>query len=329
MTLSVVSVDDISQQLAERNLAAVGTDEWLLDLLRADVHAHGQTTRTACLERLRQLIMPILPVDRERLLKCCDLLIREGDLTLAPGGRLYATPLRVMQVTDRARLLGSVPTRFLATSLGTSPEQNGAQRTLLWSDELVANILDEGGCQVTAESWAGLNHAAPADEHFLQTLDQRLQWEARPAGTLERDVPLAWCCWSAPSEKPAKGKRTANETGPLWYAPRPFSGYHHVWTAGESPAKNSFVELGHDDANRARFALMRRAGTPPVISVTKKKDQTVLAIPGWLPFAEYRWLSLHAQMMEWKDGVAHWSTRNENLSAISDMLSRQLGMEIT
>ena len=124
MTLSLVTRDDAVKRLAQRAGDAPDSTEALSDLVRAEVHARKHASRAATLSRVARLLAQAAPLDEERLDEICDALEREGDLLLAPGGILYATPTRVVALKKNARVFSSIPTRVLAAALGwTSPRR--------------------------------------------------------------------------------------------------------------------------------------------------------------------------------------------------------------
>lgn len=326
MTLALPDRDAALHRLAVNPTEAQESGEWLLDLLRAEVHARGEARRASCIERIHALLEPVVSIEAQRLSDCCETLVRAGDLVLAPGGVLHATPLRVMRVADTARLVGSMPTRPLAAALGTELLACGPTRSLPWSADLAAQVAGMGGCEVTPDTWAGLDRAPTADAAFLEGLNQRLAWEPSSAGLLDRDGPLEWRAWTATPRKP--GSARVAETGLLWSAPRPYGGHYHAWTSGKSPVLEPFVQMRTEEAERARYALLRTEGVSPRVTREEGQGYVLLVIPGWLPRPEYRWLTLHARFERWGQGTSCWRAQTAETTTIIAMLEERLGLSV-
>jgi len=249
---------------------------------------------------------------------------REGDVVLNPGGILYATPTRMVAIEKSARVFSSLPTRALAKALGREVSVKGASRTIASIDGLTESVAKVSGVMVPAEAWAGLDRSPPADAVFLEKLDQRLEWQALGAGSLEKDGALEWRAWQVMPEG-ARWRRS-NE-GQLWWARTRFGGHHRAWTAGASPATSPFVTLSPDDADRARFALSRNVKAAAILRVERSGTRVTLEFPSWLPRPEYRWLSLHAAPISGSKGM-HWEISTENENQITKLLSERLGFTV-
>ncbi len=324
MTLSFVTREDAVKQLAHRAGGAHDSTDALSDLLRAEVHARKHAPRAATLARVARLLAPAVLVDEERLDEVCDALEREGDFVLAPGGVLFATPTRAVAVKTGARVFSSVPTRVLAAALGREVSATGATRTVASSDGLAEAIAKVSGAMVTPEAWAGLDRTPAADAAFLANLDQRLEWEALGAGSLEKDGALEWRTWQATSE----GARwwRSNE-GRLWWARTRFGGHYRAWTASASPSTSPFVVLRADEADRASFALSREVAGASVLRIERSGTRATIEVPGWLPRPEYRWLSLHATPVAESKGV-RWEVAADDEAQITKLLTERLGLVV-
>jgi hypothetical protein len=235
--LSLITQDDAVKRLALLAGGSPDSREAVSNFLRAEVHARKHAPRAATLSRVARLLGPAVLVDEERLDEICDALEREGDLVLAPGGVLYATPTRVVVLERRARVFGSLPTRALEAALGGEVTALGVLRTVTATDDLANVVAKIGGATVTPNVWAGLDRTPKADSAFISKLDQRLEWEPVGAGVLEKDGPLEWRAWEVTGEG-ARWRRT--HEGRLWWARTRFGGHHRTWTAGASPATSPF-----------------------------------------------------------------------------------------
>ncbi len=328
MTLTLLDATTAAGRLHQRLGADPGSDEGLCAMLRAEVHARGQALRSVTLDRVHRLVAPVAEVDAERLAALADTLVREGDLVLAPGGVLWATPLRAVPLMNgAARMFSSLSTADLANVLRVPPTARGATRTVPWQEEIAGAVASLGGRVLPPETWAGLDRAPRADDAFLARLDDRLAWEAKPPASLERDGPLEWRGWVVDGDRP--GWRRGATTARLWWARTSLRGHCRAWTSGEgSPATTPFVDLSFDEADRARFALSRQAGARPTVEVERLEGHAFLMIPAWLPRAEYRWLSLQAEAAGDAVQATRWRVPLHVASAVTALLTDQLGLVV-
>lgn len=324
MTLSQITREEAVKRLAQSQARAPDSIEALCDLVRAEVHARKHAPRAATLSRVARLLAPAITLDEQRLDEVCDALEREGDVMLNPGGILYATPTRVVAVEKSARVFSSLPAHALAKALGREVSAKGASRTLHSVDGLTDAVAKVNGAMVSPEAWAGLDRSPNADTVFLEKLDQRLEWQALGAGSLEKDGALEWRAWQVTPEG-ARWRRS-NE-GQLWWARTRFGGHHRAWTASASPATSPFVALSPDDADRARFALSRKVEAASVLRVERSGKRVTIKLPGWLPRPEYRWLSLHAVAVAEGKGM-RWEISTDGEDQITKLLSERLGLTV-
>jgi hypothetical protein len=324
MPLSHVTREEAVQRLAQSQAGAPDSIEALCDLVRAEVHARKHAPRAATLSRVARLLAPAITLDEQRLDDVCDALEREGDVMLNPGGILYATPTRVVAIEKSARVFSSLPTRALAKALQRGISAKDASRTITSVDGLTEAVAKVSGVMVTPEAWAGLDRSPNADAAFLAKLDQRLEWQALGAGSLEKDGALEWRAWHVTPE--GAQWRRCNE-GQLWWARTRFGGHHRAWTASASPATSPFVPLSPDDADRARFALSRKVEAASVLRVEHSGQSVTIGIPGWLPRPEYRWLSLHASSVADSKGK-RWEISKDSEDQITKLLAERLGLTV-
>lgn len=322
MALSHVTREEAVERLAQLHGGAPDSIEALSELVRAEVHAREHAPRAATLSRVARLMTPAVTVEEQRLDEVCDALEREGDVVLAPGGVLYATPTRVVALKKTARIFSSVPTRALAAALGREVAAKGATRTVASVDSLADAVVTLGGSMVTPEAWAGFDRTPSADAAFLTKLEQRLEWQELGAGSFEKDGALEWRTWQSTPE--GMRWRRSNE-GRLWWARTRFGGHHRAWTASGSPSTSPFVELSPDDADRARFALSREVPGASVLRVVRSAKRVTLEVPGWLPRPEYRWLSLHAKPTPDTKGL-RWEVAADDEAMITKLLAERLGL---
>ena len=324
MTLSHVTREDAVKRLAQRQAGAPDSIEALCDLVRAEVHARKHAPRGATLSRVARLLAPAITLNEQRLDEACDVLEREGDVILNPGGMLYATPTRVVAIEKSARVFSSLPTRALVKVLGREISAKGASRTITPVDGLTEAVSKVSGVMVPPEAWASLDRAPNADATFLEKLDQRLEWQALGAGSLEKDGALEWRAWQVTSEG-ARWRRSSE--GQLWWARTRFGGHYRAWTASASPATSPFVMLSLDDSDRARFALSRKVEAASVLRVGRTGNRVTIEIPGWLPRPEYRWLSLHAVPVAESKGMC-WEISTDSVDQLTKLLAERLGLTV-
>jgi hypothetical protein len=322
MALSHITREEAVRRLVQFCGGAPDSIEALSEFVRAEVHARQHVPRAVTLSRVGRLLTPAVTVAEQRLDEVCDALEREGDVVLAPGGVLCATPTRVVALKKTARIFSSVPTRALAAALGREVSAKGATRTVASVDGLADAVVTLGGAMVTPEAWAGFDRTPPADAAFVAKLEQRLEWQALGAGSLEKDGALEWRTWQSTPE--GMRWRRSND-GRLWWARARFGGHHRAWTASGSPATSQFVELSPDDADRARFALSREVSGASVLRVVRSGKRVTLEAPGWLPRPEYRWLSLHAKPTPDTKGL-RWEVAADDEAMITKLLAERLGL---
>jgi len=322
MALSEVTSEEAAKRLAQIPNRALDSIEALSESVRAEVHARRRAPRATTLSRVARLLAPVVSVETDRLVDVCDALEREGDVMLAPGGILHATPTRAVILEASARLFGSVPTRALTTLLGREVIAKGGTRLVASPDGVAETMATIDGAVITPEAWAGLDRTPPADAAFLAALGQRLEWQCRSAGSLERDGALDWRTWC--STQQGMGWRYGDE-GRLWWARARFGGHHRAWTEGGAPSTSRYVELGADDADRARFALSREVTDALRLRVTSSGERFTLEMPAWLPRPEYRWLSLRAVPAPDCKGLT-WKVSAEDEPMITNMLTERLGL---
>lgn len=332
MPLTLLPPTEAADRLRNRLGDGLTPEETLYELIRAEVHARAQIQRALLIDRLTRLTRDALEIAPDRALDACKTLTREGDLNLAPGAILYATPLRAVEIpTTGTRLFSSLPTHTLSGALDATIQTRGPTRTIRRHEDLHAAIHNLKGILVPPERWAGLDLAPIADAAFLATLDDRLQWEPTPAGTLDHSAatqqgaPLDWR-GLIPND-PAQSWRRDASTARLWRA-RTLYGHRTVWTSGARPSTQEFIELTSDEAERARLSLCRDANTSPKLIGEHLEHHILLEIPTWLPRPEYRWLSLHAAPFVTADRPLRWQIHASLSTKVTALLHERLGLTV-
>lgn len=324
MALSPITREEAVNRLARLPGGAPDSIEALCELVRAEAHARQHAPRAATLSRVARLLAPAVSIGEERLDEICNALEREGDVVLGPGGTLYATPTRVVALKNSARVFSSVPTRTLTVAVGREVSAKGATRSVAAVEGLAEAVVKLGGAMVTPEAWAGLDRTPPADAAFLAKLEERMEWQALGAGSLEKDGALEWRTWYSTPE--GMRWRRSNE-GRLWWARMRFGGHYRAWTATGSPSTSPFVALSPDDADRARFALSREVAGASTLRVVRSGKRVTVELPGWIPRPEYRWLSLHAEPKPETKGL-RWEVAADDETMITKLLAERLGLVV-
>ena len=163
------------------------------ELLRAELTARGNATRTMLVRRVQQIVAPLLALERETVLAACSDLERAGDVNEAPGGVLFATPLRAISLGPMEfRIVGSMPIALLQSKLPGTWTSHGVIRNCRidqsTDEQWRATVASEGGVIISPETWAGFDTAPKADSGWLASLDARLALPSRPGGVLQRDA---------------------------------------------------------------------------------------------------------------------------------------------
>lgn len=286
----------------------------LAELVRAEVHARCWTPRSSVVSRLVRALDGVVAVDADAVREVCRELERVGDLQLAPGGNLVATPVRAVALDEsRWRIFASASSATLDARLAGEWSRVGVRRVRrAIAAELRASVEGLRGVVVPPTQWSGLDRAPVADAAWIAALMRR-QAESAPDGSLE------WRAWVL-----HEGRYTwrRSEEGRLWRARHPELGWRRAWTSGESPASTRYARLDADEEARTRFAVAREAGAPIAMQWESRDDVATLTIDGWLPRAEYRHVALYGEM----DVGGVWRIEPEHRSALAQVLSVRLGL---
>lgn len=299
----------------------------LAELLREEVSARGTCQRSSLLHRVLARMDGVVPLESRIVESTCDALVQEGDFLAAPGGEIAATPIRVVAVSATSvRVFTSLPSTRLARLLDLAISTDGFRRSLAPAPHLTERVRALQGAVLTPQQWAGLTRAPRANAAFLDELTERLSWTPTHSWTEDRHGPLDWqglvaeeaeAVWRRP---PARAR--------LWRARHPVRRFVNAWTAGEPPSVARYVELNSDEALRTRFAEAAGLGAPARVRVGRLESETLLEVPGWLPRAEYRWLSLLARPAGDGVGTRRWAITPGEAAGVLLNLRECLGVEV-
>jgi hypothetical protein len=294
------------------------------DLLRQEVTARRRCPRHFLLGRVCRLAAPAIALDPEFVDDVCEDLERQGDVVLAEGGIVYPAPARIVALgSGTFRFVCAVPSARLFASVEGEWARRGVRRDcrLRGAAEHAAEVL--GGIVVTPEAWAGIDRVPAADSEWLRALDARLAWAPEPAGSLERDEPLEWRGFLLEQDEP---RWRASGPAQLWRARHRWKRWVYAWTAAESPSVQSFVTLYPDEGSRTMFAAARIVEKPFRGSITKSGGDVTVGISGWLPQAEYRYLSTCAEPVETSGRGSTWTMPAARAEGVVNTLAVRLGV---
>jgi hypothetical protein len=268
-------------------------------------------------------------LDGERVGEVLEELERCGDVVVGAGGWVAAAPLRVVWLGDGfVKLAAGAPTEWLSRpELGLAEVDSGFPRGGQVSNKLEAEfqiaVVREGGITVTPERWAGLDDAPPAGPNYIADLDDRLVSDPMPADASQ------WACYRPESSKLPSNKRWdwyPSGSGRLWKVRAAFGGWRYAWTQGGRPADEAWLDLSPDEACRASISLDRCANNPVPCATTQTGDDVEIEVQGFLPRAEYRFLTTLGRRLLATGPYAIYSIPNSRWNRVRGVLNDQLGL---
>ncbi|MEW6732740.1 MAG: hypothetical protein AB1489_15545 [Acidobacteriota bacterium] len=303
------------------------------DLLREEVSARCCCPRYKAIARVSKFIAPIVTINAETISNVCELLERSGDLLLGFGGNLFPTPVRAITLGGGTfRLVSSLSTKRLTALLVGEWEIDGITRTCHLESERKDLFMEEikavGGVVLSLSTWAGFDRTPPADSQWLSSLERRLQLEAEPAGSLERDEQLVWNGCVAIDDNIRWKSDDTGKMAQLWHTRNRWGYWLYAWTQGGSPTFSPFITLRPDEGLRSYFAVARSLGVPLEATLEQQAERTIITLDSWLPVAEYRYLSISASLVQSKKKGKQWLIPNDRISRVLDVLQERLGLII-
>lgn len=294
------------------------------DLLRQEVTARRRSPRHFLIGRVCRLAAPAMALASELVSDVCEDLERQGDIVLADGGLIYPAPARIIALGGGIyRVVCAVPSARLFATVDGEWTRRGVRRECRFRRpaEHVAETL--GGIVVTPEAWAGFDRVPAADGDWLRSLNARLAWAPEPAGSLEHEEPLEWSGFALEQDEL---RWRASRPTQLWRARHRWKRWVYAWTAGESPSVQSFVTLYPDEGSRTVYAVARAAEKPFRGSISKSDEDMIVRITGWLPQAEYRYLSTCAEPAETSGGGSTWVISAARAEGVVNTLAARLSV---
>ena len=303
----------------------------IADLVRSEVSARSMCQRSSTIRRVQRLVAPVARIDEGAVSEVCDLLEREGDVVVASGGVLFGTPLRAVELgSGELRIVSSLPTKHLSGRMAGIWRVQGTSRSCRFDDaeQARAAVVATEGVVVSPAGWACLDRVPCADHTWLDLLDRRLRAEPEGAGSLERDEPLGWrgCVATEGGFRwaPAESAKEAR----LWRARNHWGHWLFAWTGEGTPKASPFVWLRGDEGTRSAFAVARDLSSPVEVSLEKRDGVTELALPTWLPIAEYRFLAVSSSSSRTEGRGARWELPHDRLEYVLGVLHERLGLVV-
>ncbi len=298
--------------------------EGIADLVRHEVSARGRCPRHFLIARVCRAAAPGVLLDAEIVGDVCDELEREGDLLLAEGGVLHPAPVRIVALgSGDFRFICAVPSIQLLAVVRGQWSLRGGRRICRFSQAIEPIAVALGAAVITPEVWAGFDRVPSADAEWVGGLDARLAWAPEPAGSLEHDGPLDWTALDLSQSEP---RWRSQGFGKLWRARHPFRRWVYAWTPEAPPSKVPFLSMYPDEGARTVYAMARMNGGSLRGSVSPQGDSARVVVPGWLPLAEYRYLSTCAERIEARGGRSVWGVPATRRQAVLATLEARLGL---
>lgn len=318
---------------SDNTIGAAPEPAFVAELLRAEVTSRGSCARWIAVRRVVALLAPVVALAPELVDEVCDDLERAGDLELAPGAELFATPVRAVALaTSEWRVVTSVPLAWLQSKLPGAWTCHGIARLCrvaygdapAWHEKVVS----AGGVVVSPDVWAGFDRVPRAGGDWLGDLDARLQWHPEAAGSLEATGPFEWAGFSTGEDRAMwRNAETATDAR-LWRARNRWGYWKYAWTAGGPPSSRVFLSLTSDEGARSVFSVAVATGRPVPARVENLGDESVIGVTQWLPRAEFRYLSIMGTALRREGSAARWTIPQHRANEVLARLRDRLGVEV-
>lgn len=336
MQLSLVTDHDKEKLVLQRmGLASSSPDDLVTELLRSELAARGVSGRRSLCDRVIILMESIAPVDRDFVKEKLLSLEKAGDINGGPRGQIAATPLRAVKLAEnKYQLFGTVHHKQLVTLFTKSKLSVGLSRVLaLKGDDRLAfkDILaDLGGLELSPERWAGMDKIGSADQSWLDGLNNRLTLQPKSAGSFDQETRDEWKIYQSDKatllQKSRWQESDNGSKGNLWRIWHERGWHIYCWTTGDSPEFVEQIRLSGDEANRTMFALDKINDARISCKITENKNRTDIQIGGFLPKAEYRFMTTKGKFIG-KDGDYFcFQFKTAIWHEVSELLNERLGI---
>jgi len=311
MELALISEQD-KEQLVEQSLGipSASTEDLVAELLRSELTARGVSGRRSLCDRIIQLLQPTISVTHDLVKDVLFSLEKAGDISGGPKGQIAAPPLRAVKLAEnKYQLFCSIPHGRLASFFNKSKLSVGLSRVLILKGDDRKKIKDTiealAGLELTPERWAGMDKVGAANKNWLDGLNNSLISQPVSSGSFDQQTRDEWKVYQPEQSKLLQKvrwqKNDKSSKGNLWRIWHERGWPIYCWTAGDSPELAEQIRLSNDEANRTMFALDRLKNARISCEVTEKKSKTQVQIGGFLPNAEYRYLTTKGKFIG-KDG---------------------------
>jgi hypothetical protein len=324
--MRVVGADELVARSAATGVrwGAIDDEGAWRETVRAHLAAAGSALRRTLIDRvLRWHDAPDDEETRERVDSVVDELDAVGDALVGDGGLVGAAPLRAALVGDEGQclLVGSVPSRVIEAALGAAFVPGRVRSMSLRGrsrEELAAALAPLGGVVIDVETWAGLDRSPRSLGAWRCSLEaRRIEEPGAVDTTPERGVFVV---------REGRGRwRRPDATGSsarLERVRQPGGWYRYAWRTAEGERP-----LSRDEATRTILAVEAAAGGARTATATRARgDVVVVAVPGFVPRAEYRLLLGVGERTGASDGVARYAVSADAWPTVAAVLGDRLGM---
>lgn len=318
----------------EPNAGAALAARELFEMLRAEISARGVCRRHLFLSRLHRFIkMQGLAVSPEDLSDSCDQLVQAGDICEGEQGVLASTPTRFLRLASgNVRLIGSIPLRNLELPTDVQLVDAGPVRQLDCDGD-ITGYLDflrshYGAMEISELVWSGLNRvSSPGD--LLKQLDDANPQDLQAETTGSFVYPNQWQNYHpGPVAKSGKRWQAAGDQilSPLWKTMDRWQHMVFAW-ASYCPAGSEWSRISRDTAIRATYALDLARGRQLSVAWQKKGKNIVFDLPGYLPLAEYRYITLQGQIEPVSNGSVRLHMPEAGWPQVQKILHENLGLQ--
>jgi hypothetical protein len=310
--------------------------------LRACLAGLKSTTTRQLLDRA-EAILAAYPeaTEREHLREILDQLERLGDVSIGPGGRVAAAPLRAVQCEEGEYLLvGTYPLDWFIELCGLDGSSielvSDVPRRLKidGNGSFKSAITKVEGRILSAESWSRIDRAPVANQRWLEELRKRLEHEGRYEHevTVSFEGNLAWQ-YQSTADQPNQAWRwqeldedVESVQGLVRYlAYGRF--YRYLWIEPDEASSFGVLDLNQADAARTQFALDRVNDAQLKVLIRRDEATVVLELPGFLPPPEFKYLNALSKRVNVGEIPPLFELGESSFTSVRERLTSQLGVE--
>lgn len=337
-SLTLSAIEAVSDQFAVTlGGNPLDSTEAVAECLRNEIFARGASTRRTVCQEVTNQLDAFVEIDRDKVRGILDDLERCGDIASAPGGRVAATPVRLVRIArGRYAVFSATPTVQLARALADCRVvSRGTQRHLTAEDaveKLEANVAARGGLILTIERWAGLDRIPPCGAEWIQQLAHRFDTGKVGPDSWESDRLDSWSAYIPDATIPTQRRRWVSaskvgDRGSLWRSRHAGGWWVYAWSEAGPPNQHHALKLRQDDAIRTAFSLDRLAEAPLEFTWTGEKE-TVLTVEGFLPRAEFRHLNVSGVQERNETGGYLYRFSDDVWPDVAKLLTLRLGVHL-